>query len=161
MKIGVFSGTFDPVHDGHLVAAEAAIEQYDLTHVLFVPEAEPRLKTNVTAFEHRWAMLELAIIDMPQLGLWRAAEAQHTAATLRDIKSAQPHDTELVVLVGEDAAPRSDQWPDGTPIALGSVQLVVLPRSHHSSAAVRAGTAQDSVPSLVLGYIREHGLYQK
>lgn len=157
MRIGVFSGTFDPVHDGHIKAAQAAVVEHDLAKVLFVPEAEPRLKRDVTPFEHRWAMLELALAELGNSQLWQASQVQHTDETLREIQLAHP-DAELVLLVGSDLAPARGRWPDGTLIN-SKTSLVVLPRTEHSSASVRAGTTAGGVPLLVLRYIKKHGLY--
>lgn len=63
MKIGVFGGTFDPVHIGHLVAAEEVRVRLDLDEVLFIPAGEPWLKADcdVTAAHHRLRMVELAV----------------------------------------------------------------------------------------------------
>ena len=61
-RIGVFGGTFDPIHIGHLRCAEEAREQLGLDHVLLVPAADPPHKTDrrITAAHHRLAMVKLA-----------------------------------------------------------------------------------------------------
>ncbi len=73
MRIGIFGGTFDPIHYGHLVAAEEARAVLALERVLIVPAGQPPHKTKrpVTAAEHRLAMVELAISSNPHFVLSR------------------------------------------------------------------------------------------
>src|SRR5215470_10616727 len=68
MKIGLFGGTFDPVHLGHLAVARAAAKKFDLGRVYFVPADLPphKLKRKLTDFQHRFAMLALATADDPR-----------------------------------------------------------------------------------------------
>ena len=61
MKLGIFSGTFDPVHDGHIWLARTSIAQFGLDKVAFLPETKPRHKSPVASYRHRKHMLELAI----------------------------------------------------------------------------------------------------
>src|SRR5438067_33707 len=62
MKIGLFGGTFDPIHRGHLALAQAARQQFGLARVLFLPANTPphKQKQPLSAFAHRYAMLVLA-----------------------------------------------------------------------------------------------------
>lgn len=71
--IGILGGTFDPVHDGHLALAHEALEELDLDHVLFVPNADPPHKRGqaVTPAHHRAAMVALAIETEPTFLLSR------------------------------------------------------------------------------------------
>jgi nicotinate-nucleotide adenylyltransferase len=64
MKIGLFGGTFDPIHRGHIALAQAAREKFGLTRVLFVPANIPphKLQQPITSFAHRYAMVALATI---------------------------------------------------------------------------------------------------
>jgi nicotinate (nicotinamide) nucleotide adenylyltransferase len=63
MKIGIYSGTFDPVHIGHLEFAISSIKQAKLDKVYFLPERQPRHKPHVSTLEHRIKMLGLAIAE--------------------------------------------------------------------------------------------------
>ena len=65
MRVGVFGGTFDPVHSGHLVIAEQCREQAKLDQVWFIPSARPPHKVAMTPFERRSEMLQLAIAGNP------------------------------------------------------------------------------------------------
>jgi len=63
MKVGILGGTFDPVHIGHLKAADAVTARLKLDEVVFMPAGQPWIKAgnNITAAEHRVAMLRLAL----------------------------------------------------------------------------------------------------
>ena len=163
MKIGIFSGTFDPIHEGHLNAAVEALAQYELDHILFVPEAEPRFKSDVTALKHRVAMIELAIRKYPEFGLWQSSELQHTHKTLTDISTSH-RGADFFLLIGEDIGIMDSRWPDGTPINTDLATLIVVPRSHHSSSKIRTGLSIDNtaigVSKPVLRYIKDHDLYK-
>ena len=63
-KIGIFGGTFDPVHWGHLLIAESALSQMALDWVIWVPNPRPHNKQAVL-FEHRWEMVQVAIANRP------------------------------------------------------------------------------------------------
>ena len=65
-KIGIMGGTFDPIHIGHLVTAEAVRNEYSLDRVLFIPAANPPHKKNqnVTAAIHRYIMTAMATLIM-------------------------------------------------------------------------------------------------
>ena len=84
MNIGLFGGSFDPIHRGHLALAQAAADRYSLRQVLFVPANVPphKQKQPLTAFIHRYAMVALATQDerrfVPSL-----LEAPEFAAELR------------------------------------------------------------------------------
>lgn len=71
-RIGLFGGSFDPVHSGHLHVARSAQEAFELEHVWFVPAARPPHKPGRTLVsgEHRLRMLEIAIADEPTWGVW-------------------------------------------------------------------------------------------
>lgn len=73
MKLGVMGGTFDPIHYGHLAAAEEARVQLKLERVLFAPVRIPPHKPDegILALEHRLAMIELAIASNPHFSLSR------------------------------------------------------------------------------------------
>ena len=71
MTIGIIGGTFDPIHIGHLIAAEHAWTKLGLDSVLFMPAGQPWFKANngITVATHRLAMLQLAIASNPHFKL--------------------------------------------------------------------------------------------
>ena len=92
MKLGVFGGTFDPIHLGHLLMAETARESLGLSQVLFTPVGDPPHKQNniITPARHRRAMTELAIQDNPGFALCTVdldrPGPHYTADTIRLIR---------------------------------------------------------------------------
>ena len=117
-RIGIFGGTFDPIHLGHLRAAEEAREQLALDAVWFVPNADPPHKTHrrITAATHRVAMVRRAIAGQPAfrvstIELERPGRS-YTVDTLRALQGRLPDATRLVLLVGLDAFREIDTWKE-------------------------------------------------
>ncbi|MBM4021458.1 MAG: nicotinate (nicotinamide) nucleotide adenylyltransferase [Planctomycetes bacterium] len=122
MRIGVFGGSFDPVHYGHLVLAETAREQATLDRVLFVPTAATPHKPGrrLIAGDHRLEMLRLAIgghdaFEVTSLELDRGGTS-YTVDTLAALAAAHPNDR-LVLLLGPDALAGLPTWREPTRIA--------------------------------------------
>ena len=93
-RIGVMGGTFDPIHNGHLVAASEVQQQFDLDEVMFVPTGEPWMKDAVTEGEHRYLMTVIATAANPRFTVSRVdidrGGPTYTVDTLRDIRTARP-----------------------------------------------------------------------
>jgi nicotinate-nucleotide adenylyltransferase len=122
MRIGVFGGSFDPVHDGHLIAAECAREQARLDQVLFMPAATPPHKPEriLAAGRHRLEMLLLATggndaFAVSELELDRGGTS-YTVDTLATLAAARPDD-ELVLLLGPDSLAGLPGWREPARIA--------------------------------------------
>jgi nicotinate-nucleotide adenylyltransferase len=118
LKIGVLGGTFDPVHIGHMVIAEAARQEIGLSRVIFVTAGEPWLKGHrtIAAGEHRLAMAELAIAENPSfstasIDLDRPGPS-YTVDTLNDLKSELGADAELYFIMGMDALAGFPEWKE-------------------------------------------------
>ena len=114
MRLGVFGGTFDPVHIGHLLAADQARELLRLDKVLFVVAGRPWLKADrpVTEAHHRAKMVEVAVGDNPyfessSMELEREGPT-YTVDTLEEI--AVRSAAELYLIVGADAVSELDRW---------------------------------------------------
>jgi nicotinate-nucleotide adenylyltransferase len=115
MRLGVFGGTFDPVHTGHLVAAETAREAADLDLVMFVPAGEPWLKDGevVGAKLDRLRMVELAIegndrFAASDVELQRPGPT-YSADTLEELRDQRPGD-QLFLIAGMDALADFGRW---------------------------------------------------
>jgi nicotinate-nucleotide adenylyltransferase len=74
--VGVFAGSFDPVHEGHLTFALQAAVEGELERVCFLPETRPPRKSDITDVAHRVAMLHLATRPYPQLGVLEQRDEQ-------------------------------------------------------------------------------------
>jgi len=108
MRIGIFGGTFDPPHLGHLILAAEAYHQLKLEKLLFVLTSDPPHKQDIliSPFPERLAMLEAAIADNPTFALSRVEVDRpgphYTVDTMRLLKKEYPGDT-LIYLMGGDS----------------------------------------------------------
>jgi nicotinate-nucleotide adenylyltransferase len=114
VRIGVFGGTFDPVHFGHLTPVDAAAARYGLARVLYVPaRVSPHKQAPAAGSHDRVAMLALALAGRPDRVLWLEEldrdPPSYTVDTLRALGSEFPGD-ELWLLMGTDALCSFDRW---------------------------------------------------
>ncbi|WP_259884425.1 nicotinate-nucleotide adenylyltransferase [Corynebacterium sanguinis] len=116
-KIGVMGGTFDPIHNGHLVAGSEVADRFDLDEVVFVPTGDPWQKADreVTDSEHRYLMTVIATASNPQFTVSRVdidrGGPTYTIDTLRDLREVYPTE-ELYFITGADALSSIMSWHD-------------------------------------------------
>jgi nicotinate-nucleotide adenylyltransferase len=133
---GVFGGTFDPVHMGHLAVAQEAADALGLERVLFVPAGEPPHKPGrtITAARHRRAMVELAIADNNRFALdtieLDRAGPSYTADTL---EALSPRYAALTLILSADAFLALHEWHDPRRI-LSLARVAVAPREGYPAA---------------------------
>jgi len=131
-RIGVMGGTFDPIHHGHLVAAEEARWQFDLDRVVFVPTGRPWQKpVGVSPAEDRYRMTVLATASNPAFTVSRL-EVDHqgptyTVDTLRRLRAAQPAGTRLFFITGADAVLQILTWKEPDQV-LALAELIAATR---------------------------------
>lgn len=117
-RIGVFGGTFDPIHVAHLRCAEEAREQLGLDRVLFVPAADPPHKAGrrIAAAHHRLAMVKLAAAGNPRFRIstveMERRGPSYTVDTLRSLRLRLSPGARLVLLLGLDAFRELDTWKE-------------------------------------------------
>lgn len=144
MNVGVLGGTFDPVHNGHLILADVAEEQLNLSDMLFVPVGQPWLKTEriITPAQHRLQMLRLALDDRPQFRISEMEIERHgptyTIDTIKELKDGLNADDELFFILGQDSLMQVPQWHD----APGLIQPCYL------AAAPRPGVKKPDLKAL-------------
>lgn len=132
MRIAILGGTFDPIHQAHLVIAEQAREQARLDEVWFVPAARPPHKTAqpLTAFDKRADMIELAIAGNPAFRLERIeserAGPSYTVETLDALHQRHP-DADLHLILGADCLPDLPTWYQPQRI-VAMAKLIVVAR---------------------------------
>ncbi len=188
MLRGVFGGSFDPVHMGHLVVARAAQDRLGLDIVHLVPANHQPFKPqgHRAAADHRLAMLRLAVADFPGL-VADARELQrggvsYTVDTLRELRTEFPEDA-LCLLVGADAARELPGWREGGEIPRFAAIAVLtrpgvpmpdlpwpangveVPAVDVSATEIRARLRRGAsvaglVPDAVAAYITTHALYR-
>lgn len=110
-RVGIFSGTFDPVHSGHLAFARRALKAHDLDKVFFMVEPRPRRKQGVKAFEHRQAMVDLAIQGEPSFGSIVLEQVRFSADKTLPILKSRFKGAELYMLMGDDMLHHLGDWP--------------------------------------------------
>ncbi len=120
-KIGILGGTFDPIHNGHLLLGEAAREQFGLDRVIFIPNNLMHLKnrTELTSGDIRYQLVKMAISDNPYFTCSRLEidkpEGTYTINTINELKLMYPGD-ELYLILGGDSIIGLDNWYKGNEI---------------------------------------------
>lgn len=185
--IGLFGGSFDPVHHGHLIVGRVAAEQLGLDQLRFVPARQQpfKLGRHGATAEQRAAMLDLAVAGEAGLAVERAEVERpgpsYTVDTLRALRAREPG-VELTLLVGADAAAELGAWRSaselprlarivvfarpGTPVPRSSLiaDTVRVPAIDISATDVRRRAREGRslrywVPEAVARYVIEHRLY--
>lgn len=143
MNIALFGGTFDPIHTGHLRAAEAAARRYRLDRILFVTSASPphKVGNHLTAFLHRFGMVSLAcagnrrfvpsLLEAPSAG----GRPQYSIATVRKVRRSLGRKDQLFFLIGVDAFLDLPAWK-GYRQLLDLVNFIVVSRPGYSNSEI-------------------------
>jgi nicotinate-nucleotide adenylyltransferase len=189
-QVGIFGGTFDPIHFGHLLAAEQARDQLALDEIWFMPARIPphKQRADIAAETHRLRMVELACADHPS---FRVTDVElhregpsYTYDTMRQLTAAHP-DTSFWFIIGGDMVEILPKWYRFEELvtmvrfiglarpgshydeqALSSfVTFVEMPAVNISSTMIRQRAAEGRsirylVPDAVECYIKEHRLYE-
>lgn len=149
-RLGVFGGTFDPVHIGHLIVAEEARAHLDLDCVLFIPARVSPLKPEGTLFSaaERLRMVELAIEGNPHFGVLTIELGRegpsYTVDTLRTIRDALDDDIQLFFIMGADALENIRAWYRPRDI-ISMARIVAISRP---GAKVRLEALERNLPGI-------------
>lgn len=150
MKIGLFGGTFDPVHRGHLALARVALDQYKLNRIYFVPANNPphKQKQPLTPFVHRFAMLAIATaedrafvpsmleaVDEGAPNGKRTDQPNYSIDTIRKLKRGFKPQDKLFFLIGMDAFADISKWHKADAL-FRECEFVVASRPGYSLADV-------------------------
>lgn len=189
MRIALFGGTFDPIHNAHLEIAREAARRFALDRVLFIPASRPPHKSGATrtSYEHRYRMVELACEGEPLFESSRLEQGEqnsYSVETIERVRATLAQGEDLYFLIGADAFAEIRTWHRWREV-IASVDFIVVNRPGSaydvpedarverlegvdlgvSSSAIRhriaAGDDRVEVPAAVLAYIREHGLYRQ
>jgi nicotinate-nucleotide adenylyltransferase len=163
MRIGLYGGSFDPVHLGHLLVAQAAREEMQLDRIFFIPAARSPFKPDrqLSPDSSRLQMLRLALagrtyceIDPQELS---RGGISYSIDTVRDYATRFPG-AELFYLIGADHVGQLPKWRDAAQLA-GMVTFLIIPRPGQTAAAVpppfRARSLQGFPIGLSASQIRE------
>ncbi|MDD5006058.1 MAG: nicotinate-nucleotide adenylyltransferase [Candidatus Omnitrophica bacterium] len=188
MRIGIFGGTFNPIHFGHLVLAEQAFEKLNLGKVIFIPSFQPPHKNNpgVVSAVHRYKLVSLAIKGNPRFEISdieiKRKGFSYLVDTLKGFKRIYPK-SELFFISGSDVSGQIGKWRAINEI-LGLCKFVLAKRPGYrlkkynkdisvisiteldiSSSMIRRKIKQGQsvrylMPMRVYKYIKNKGLYQ-
>jgi nicotinate-nucleotide adenylyltransferase len=183
VNVFLFGGSFDPPHVAHVLAVSYVLSVEEPDRVVVIPCFHHPLGKELTAFEHRYAMCELAMAWLPRTEISRVEEElggeSRTLRTIERLRELHP-DWRMRLVVGADILLEGRRWHGldrirelAPLLVLGRMGLgdvsgappPVLPLVSSSSIrdALRAGRVSDVeplVPRSVLAYIDEHGLYR-
>jgi nicotinate-nucleotide adenylyltransferase len=132
-RLGVMGGTFDPIHQGHLVAASEVAAAFELSEVVFVPTGQPWQKLNrrVSSAEDRYLMTVVATAADPRFTVSRVdidrPGETYTRDTLADLQAERGEDADLFFITGADALAQILSWHDAEAL-LGMAHFVGVSR---------------------------------
>ncbi len=178
-RVGIYGGTFDPIHLGHLHVITQLFEKDLVDQLLVIPAGQPLLRDNapVASAQQRRAMCQLALSDLPS---YIAAKVQvnpieilrmgpsYAIDTVEAVAQNYPDDS-LVLIIGQDAADKLDQWHRIDELR-AMVEFLVIGRPGYTgngvdigaldvaATTIRQGLSAD-VSSSVAAFIRENNLY--
>ena len=118
MRLGVFGGTFDPIHNAHLTVAESAAAELGLEMVLFIPAGQPYLKSGqeVSSSHHRIAMVELAVQAVPKFKVSdmevRRPGPSYTIDTLEELDHRTVGEVQIFLIMGFDSLMEVFRWKE-------------------------------------------------
>lgn len=140
-RIGIYSGTFDPIHIGHISFAKQAIQDCSLDKVIFLPERQPRHKTGVTAILTRAQLIEDQINDDDTFDVQILTSPTHTYAALTTELSDILGRSTIVILLGSDVLLTLPTWSDVDAL-LPNTELCIGLRNNDSVSTVRKQLSQ-------------------
>jgi len=185
MRLALFGGTFDPIHNAHLLVAQEAADQFHLDQVWFIPAARPPHKPDLSSasYEDRYQMTELACQADPRFVASRLEEGSQKSYTIDTIEKVRAQGEEPYFIIGADAFAEIATWHRWQALLRVTDFIVVTRPGHHytappgarvhrldtialpvSSSEVRkrlaSGQIPPELPSSVAAYIVNKGLYR-
>jgi len=178
-RVGIYGGTFDPIHLGHLHVITQLIEKKIVDQLLVVPAGEPLLRSHAprATAQQRRAMCQIALTDLAAdvaskvqvnpIEVLRTGPS-YAIDTVEAVAQSYPDDL-IVLIVGQDAADKLDQWHRIEELRI-MVEFVVISRPGYegngieigalpvAATTIREGLSAD-VSSSVAAFIRENNLY--
>lgn len=154
-KIGIFGGSFDPVHLGHLIMAQDAEEAFELDLILFVPAMQPphKLARDLVTPDQRIDMLRLALGERRN---WEVSDAEvrrggvsYTIDTVRHFAAVYP-EAELFFIIGGDSLPELPTWKSIDTL-LDACRMITMARPGFDRAKLDA--AIESLPARHRGHL--------
>ncbi len=178
-RVGIYGGTFDPIHLGHLHVITQLFEKDLVDQLLVIPAGQPLLRSSqpIATPEQRRMMAQLAVSTLPlaikskvsvnPIEILRQGPS-YAIDTVEEIKAAYPSD-QIFLVIGADAFAKIDQWHRSAELK-ELVSIICIDRPGFAShgidiaalevaaTSIRQGLSAD-VPEIVAAFIRENGLY--
>lgn len=185
MRLGLFGGTFDPIHIAHLTVAREAADQFNLEQVWFIPAAHPPHKVGQSnaSFEDRYRMTELACEADPRFIASRLEAGEGKSYSIETVEKVRAHGEQPFFIIGADAFSEISTWHRWEEL-IRLTDFIVVTRPGHlytappgarvfrldtvalpvSSSQIRRelalGILPAELPRTVAAYIAEKRLYQ-
>jgi nicotinate-nucleotide adenylyltransferase len=185
MRLALFGGTFDPVHNAHLTVAREAADQFRLDQVWFIPAAHPPHKVDqmVASYEDRYRMVELACQPDSRFQPSRLESGAQQSYSIDTVEKVRAMGVEPFFIIGADAFAELASWHRWRDL-VAQTEFIVVTRPGHrytapagarmhrldtvalpvSSSEIRAqlalGESPAELPRAVADYIAERGLYR-
>ncbi len=182
MRLGLFGGTFDPIHSGHIHLIRQLLERNIVDEIVVVPAGNPWMRSDgpFASAMDRLAMTQLAIAELPKNAKDRIQVSEcevvregptYTIDTVEELVATQPG-VKVLLILGSDAAAEIGKWHRSSELQ-NLVELLVIARDGDgldidaldlSSTQVRQEllthqSVSGEIPASVLTYIKEHNLY--
>lgn len=155
-SLAIMGGTFDPIHYGHLVTAEAVRHEYNIDQILFMPTGHPPHKSekNISYSEHRYLMTVLATATNPGFDVSRLEidrkGVTYTIDTIKELRKVYGTQTELFFITGADALNHIFTWKDAEELLrLCTFVAVTRPDYHKEKLAEKIKVIRDYYKSKI------------
>ena len=169
MKLCIFAGTFNPIHNAHLKMAQYACDKYGFDKILFIPAFNPPHKDTALS-EHRYKMVELAVKNYPNFEIsdieYKRKGKSYTYLTILELYKKYDIEGKISFIIGKDAYENFDSWYEAEKLK-NLIEFILFERAPEdiSSTEIRQRIKENKsiinmVPKEVGDYIERHNLYK-
>lgn len=155
-RLGVFGGTFDPIHIGHLIVAEMARQECSLDKVLFIPAKIPPHKNDnhISPANYRFEMTRLAILENPYFDVsdleLKREGISYTVDSIKALSQGHSDENKIWLIVGGDSFLEIDSWKDaGTIMTLCNLAVYFRPNFPTDTLMIKAEKVRERFNNIV------------
>ena len=162
--IGIISGTFDPIHLGHLALADAGMNKFKLSEIYFAPEPDPRAKKPIASITQRKKMLRLAIKYNPKFKTLSLSSKTFSVDDFKELRSVFGN-KKIYLIFGHDAYQNTKNWFKPEYQQIYNIEVIGFNRDEVakgiSSKKIRDSADLSNLSESVADYIKANGVYNK